>query len=293
MKLAVVQDSPQPPRSSKKILKAIKDLGHHAYYIPLELICVEVGESLSFQVGAHKIDLDGILLRGLGGIVNLEQFLSRYAVLKQLEFLGITIMNKVDSTIIARNKYLTLLLAQRVGISVPRTFLSESLTMVYKKAKEWKDIVIKPIIGSRGIGSLKFSDADLAFTAMKLFKRFSQPIMVQQYIEKPNRDIRVFVIDNEVVAAMYRYAPPNSWKTNIAQGGRGEPCKVTDEISEIAVKIVETLGLDYAGVDLVESKEGLRLLEVNATADFDELMKVTGVDIPTLLVKSLIQKVKK
>ena len=78
------------------------------------------------------------------------------------------------------------------------------------------------------------------------------------------RDIRAFVIDDEVVAAMYRVGGDN-WKNNVSQGGRVERCEITNEIEELALKVKDALGLFYDGVDLIESEDGLKVLEVNST----------------------------
>jgi len=291
--LALIQDGERLTKASRHLLKAIKDLGHKAYHIPFELINVEVGRETCVRVGGQEIALDGALLRGLRSDISLEQYLARYAILKQVETLGIPMVNEVDPLFLARNKYLTLLIARMTGISVPDTLLTESLAAGYRIAKEWNDIVLKPIAGSRGVGSIRFNDPDMAFFAMKKLRMFSQPLMIQRYIDKPNRDLRIFVIGDQVVASMYRYAPPNSWKTNIAQGGRGVACNPDDQVKEIAIKIAKILNLDYAGIDIVESERGPLLLEVNASADFEELMKVTGVNIPRRIVQKLIEKVKK
>jgi len=293
MNLALIQDGERPTRASRHLLKAIKDLGHKAYYIPFEFMNAEVGKIMGVRVGLQELELDGILLRGLRSDLSLEQYLARYAILKHIEMLGIPTVNEVDPLFLARNKYMALLTAYMAGIPVPETLLTENLAMGYKVVKEWNDVVIKPIAGSRGVGSMRFSDPDMAFFAMKSLKRFSQPLMIQKYVNKPNRDIRVFVVGREVIASMYRYAPPGNWKTNIAQGGRGVACDPSGEVKEIAIRVVEVFKLDYAGIDIVESEEGPLLLEVNASADFEELMRVTGVDIPKRIVQRLIEKVKK
>ena len=293
MDLALIQDGERSSRTSKYLLKAIKDLGHKAYYVPLGLVNVEVGRETRVRVGTQEVNFDGILLRGLRSDISLEQYLARYAILKQVETLGIAMVNEVDPLFLARNKYLALLIACKAGIPVPDTILTESIATGYRTVKEWSDIVIKPIAGSRGVGSMRFNDPDMAFFAMKNLRIFSQPLMIQKYVHKPNRDVRVFVIGGHVVASMYRYAAPNSWKTNVAQGGKGVACNPGDQVKEIAIKVTEVFKLDYAGVDIVESEAGPLLLEVNASADFEELMRVTGVDIPRKIVQRLIEKIKK
>ena len=291
--IGIVHEARIPPKSSRRLFEAAKKLNIPVHYIPIKYIVGKILDNdLNFSIGIKELKVDGILLRGLGFSPSLEQFLSRISILKLIEYCGIRIMNNVDSLILSRNKFMTLLIAKSRGINVPETILSENIAYTYKFIEHWGKYIYKPIIGSRGFGSTLFKDKDIAFQAMKTLEAFNQPLMFQKFIENPGRDIRIMVIGDDIVASMYRIASPSSWKTNIAQGGVGKPYKPVEEVREIAIKISKMLGLDYAGVDILESPRGYVLLEVNGSADFEELTRVSGINIAEKIVQYLVDLIK-
>jgi [lysine-biosynthesis-protein LysW]---L-2-aminoadipate ligase len=111
----------------------------------------------------------------------------------------------------------------------------------------------------------------------------------EEFVERPPRDIRAIVVGDQVVAAIYRYSSQDEWKTNMALGGHAEACPVTKELEDICIKATWALGGQIVGVDLMESKnDGLLVHEVNNTTEFKNTVKVTGVDIPGLMIDHAI-----
>ncbi|MDF0682559.1 MAG: RimK family alpha-L-glutamate ligase, partial [Candidatus Nitrosocosmicus sp.] len=116
----------------------------------------------------------------------------------------------------------------------------------------------------------------------------------EEFIKRPPRDIRAIVIGDNVVAAIYRYSGTNEWKTNMALGGHASPCPITTELEEICIKSSKIFKGDIVGVDLMESeKYGLVVHEVNNTTEFKNTVRVTGVDIPGLIVDYMTNILKK
>ena len=110
---------------------------------------------------------------------------------------------------------------------------------------------------------------------------------LQEFVKRPPRDIRSFVLGGRTVAAIYRYSGAD-WRTNTARGGRAEACKVTPELDELSVKAAEAVGGEFVGVDLMEGEEGLVVHEVNNTTEFKNTVPATGVDIPGMVIDYLI-----
>ena len=110
----------------------------------------------------------------------------------------------------------------------------------------------------------------------------------EEFVKRPPRDIRSIVVGDRVVAAIYRYSGDNEWKTNMALGGKAEACKVTKEMEELCLKAARTMKGEILGVDLMESENGLLVHEVNNTTEFKNTVRVTGVDIPSLIIDHLI-----
>jgi len=121
-------------------------------------------------------------------------------------------------------------------------------------------------------------------------------LYVQEMVQKPDRDIRAFIIGGKLIGAMYRYIPKGiegEWRTNVHGGGEAELTTLSSEYEECAIKTAEVLGLDYTGVDIIESKEGPCVIEANAAPSWSALSRVTGLDVAGLIVDRLVEQTKK
>lgn len=265
----------------KVVLARIMDLSAH----------VGAGGS-RFWCGDGEINgVDLCFLRSLGP-GSCEQTMKRLSMMEHLESSGTLVINPVAAFQKARNKYITIFTLAKAGVLVPTTYVTEMAHWIYRTSRDLKQTVYKPIVGSLGFGSMKFSDPDLAFNAYKSLEQLGQPLFVQEYLEKPGRDIRAFVIGESITASIYRIATPEEWRTNVAQGGKAEPIQLTGEIQELALKATKILGLLYAGVDILETEHGPILLEVNGSPSWQSLQSATGIDIAEQLVKFAIDLLK-
>ena len=207
-----------------------------------------------------------------------------------LEGLGARMINSLYTAFMCGNKLISHLELQKNGILTPNAmcaFTSESALGGLKKFGY--PAVIKPTVGSWGrlIGLL--NDDEAAKTVLE-DREHMFPIYhvsyFEEFVKRPPRDIRAIVIGDEVVAAIYRYSGTDEWKTNMALGGHASPCPITKEMEDICIKSAKIFKGDIVGVDLMESeKYGLIVHEVNNTTEFKNTVRVTGVDIPSLIIK--------
>lgn len=116
--------------------------------------------------------------------------------------------------------------------------------------------------------------------------------LVQEFINKPNRDIRVTVVGDRAVAAIYRITN-GDWRTNTARGGKAEPVKIDPELEDVAVRASKAVGAYYSGVDVVESERGYLVLEVNGVPEFKNVQRVTGVNVAGEIARLVAEFVKK
>jgi [lysine-biosynthesis-protein LysW]--L-2-aminoadipate ligase len=116
---------------------------------------------------------------------------------------------------------------------------------------------------------------------------------LQEKIKRPDRDIRCYVIGDQAVAAIFRHAPADDWRTNTARGGIAENFSVTPELEEISVRAAHAVGGGAFGVDLMETESGLMVHEVNHTTEFKNTVRATHIDIPKLLIEYALQQAKK
>ena len=155
--------------------------------------------------------------------------------------------------------------------------------------------VVKPVVGSWGRLLAKINDRDAAEAIFEhkatLGSTQHQVFYIQEYIEKPGRDIRAVVIDGRVLTAMYRTSP--HWITNTARGGEGELCPVTPEIEGLCLKAAQAVGGGVLAVDLIEHPQrGFLINEVNHTMEFHTLQPLSGIDIASEIVDYVVNTVK-
>jgi len=281
--------------ASTRLIKAIKSLGHEPFPFKFNQILIHISNGVE-RIFVDEYDLasflDAVIVRPIGRS-SLDQAIFRLALLYSLEDLGVKVVNPPECIEKAVDKYRTLHILMRSGFQVPDTLISEnSLLMLRNLDKLGNEIVIKPIFGSRGLGSTKLNDRDIIWRVARSLSYFRNILYFQRFIYHGGKDIRAFVVGDRVIAAMYR-VNPRSWKTNVARGARPEPLKPSEELSELAVKAAKLLGCEYAGVDFIESKNGYILLEVNSQPTWKGLQIVTKVNIAKEIVKHVISLVKK
>ncbi|TLX70021.1 MAG: lysine biosynthesis protein LysX [Thaumarchaeota archaeon] len=211
-----------------------------------------------------------------------------------LEGKGVNVINCLNTSIFAGNKLFTHMLLQKQGIPTPFSavaFSEEAALEVLEKSGY--PMVLKPTVGSWGRMIALLKDRDSAEGIMESREKMYpiyQVYYLEEFVQRPPRDIRAIMIGDKVVAAIYRYSGNGQWKTNMALGGRAEVCKVTKELEDICIKAKNAVFGDIVGVDLMESKEkGLVVHEVNNTTEYKNTVRVTEVDIPAMMIDYALQ----
>ncbi|MFQ5998708.1 MAG: lysine biosynthesis protein LysX [Candidatus Bathyarchaeia archaeon] len=212
-----------------------------------------------------------------------------------LEYKGYIVINSFDVSNTCGNKMLASLALAKSDVPTPSTLLAFTPeTALQAMEKIGYPAVLKPVMGSWGRLIAPLKDKE---TAQAIFedREYMFPIYhiyyIQEMVNRPPRDIRTFVIGDEVVAGIYRYSF-DEMKTNIARGGKAEFCKITDELRELSLKAAEAVGGGILGVDMMETKNGLVVHEINHTVEFQATVQITGVDIPKHIIGYLLRKAK-
>ena len=207
-----------------------------------------------------------------------------------IEGQGVRVVNCLNTGIFAGNKLFTHMLLQKSGVPTPNA------TVAFSKEAAMKALdrngfpkIIKPTVGSWGRMVSKINDMDSAegiIEGREAMYPIHQVHFLEEFVERPPRDIRAIVIGDTVPAAIYRNSGDGNWKTNTHLGGSAETCKITNELEEICLKAKNAVQGEIVGVDLMESNDkGLVVHEINNTTEFRNVVRVTGVDIPKLMLE--------
>jgi [lysine-biosynthesis-protein LysW]--L-2-aminoadipate ligase len=239
-----------------------------------------------FNVSDGKKDFEGEVV--LQRCVSYFRLLHLTAI---LEGKGAKVVNSLNSSIVAGNKLFTIIALANAGLAVPKTYLAFIKEGALKALdKLGYPAVIKPTIGSWGRLVALIKDRDTAKALIEdrehMFPLY-QIYYLQEKVNRPPRDIRSFVVGDQVVAAIYRIAGEHDWRTNTALGGKAINCPITKELEDLSLKAVKVVGEGIYGVDCMETPNGLIVHEVNNNTEFKNSVPATGVDIPGYIVEYL------
>jgi len=239
-------------------------------------------------------------LRDIGDIV-LNRCVSHFRGLYWaaiLEAEGVRVVNSFRTLLIGGDKLLTSLELMRAGIPTPKFVVAFTVEGAMQALSEiGLPAVVKPAVGSWGrlLALLKdYEHARAIFEHREHLEPFLHNIFyIQEYIDKPSRDIRSVVIGDDVVASIYRYAPVGEWRTNVALGGRAEACKLSDDQEELVLKAAKVIKGEVVGVDCLESNRGLLVNEINTTVEFKGAYFATRVDIAGKIAEYLVKEARR
>lgn len=250
-----------------------------------------------FDVKCAQIDTESKRDAYPFGDVVIERCVSYFRGLyftASLEFMGVTVYNTLDVAMNCGNKMFTTLLLRKAHVPTPKTYFSFSSAAAREHIeKVGYPIVVKPVIGSWGRGVIPVRDVDTwdAISEMREFadSAHNRIYYTQEMIDRPPRDIRVIMVGDRAVAAMYRRSE-GGFKTNLALGADPELCEITPEIEELAARASKAVGGGILGVDMMEDEtRGLVVHEVNNTVEFKGLAKVARGNIPRAMIEFVVE----
>lgn len=210
---------------------------------------------------------------------------------------SIFVVNPSHVLEVCENKLYTSALLIKNKIPTPKTGIAYNRDEAIKVAQQiGYPVVIKPIDGSWGRMVAKADDEDSLRSFLEYQEystiSFKNVFYIQEYVRKPNRDIRIFVIGDEVPVGIYRINERN-WKTNTALGARAEPLKIDDELVDLSLKVKEIVGGLFLGIDIFEDESrGYLVDEVNGIPEYKNTVRVTGFNISGKLLEKIKEAVK-
>jgi [lysine-biosynthesis-protein LysW]--L-2-aminoadipate ligase len=260
-------------------------------------------KALSEAAGAAGIEVSLVDVKGLvfevprrrpefGDIV-LQRCISHYRssnLTRVLEGAGIQVVNSQAVAEVCSNKLATTIALSKAGVPTPRTFLALTSEAAEEAAEALGyPLVLKPFTGSWGRMVTVVRDRGTLQSLIEYKEELANPqeqhmYYLQEYVNRPPRDVRAIVAGDSIIACVHRVAPPGEWRTNVARGATSEAFKPDAELTEIILRAAQAVGGGILGVDAMEPDSGYLVHEVNNTVEFKGAQSAVGFDIPSKLM---------
>lgn len=265
--------------STNRLFNAGTKRGHRIDVIDYLRCYINIGENQTaiYYDGKKLGRYDAVLPR-----IGASQTSYGTAIVRQFEMIGDFVINKSDAIKSSRDKLRSLQVLAKHGIDMPITgYASHTMDIHDVIEKVGKTpLIMKLLQGTQGNGMVLAETMKAAESVMNAFKQVDADILIQEFIkESSGVDIRAIVVGKKVVAAMQRVAPEGEFRSNVHRGAATKHINLTPEEEEIAIKSTKILGLSVAGVDLMRSKRGPLVLEVNSSPGLQGIELLTGADV--------------
>lgn len=271
--------------STKRLKEAAEKRGHEIQIIsPLKCdLVIEKKKPQIFYNGGFITDVDAIIPR-IGASVTFYGT----AVVRQFEMMKVFTTVESQALVRSRDKLRSLQVLARAGLGLPKTVFtnySKDTEQVIEKVGG-PPCIIKLLEGTQGVGVVLAETQSAATSVLDAFQGLQARVIVQEFIKEANgSDIRAFVVDGVVVGAMKRQGKEGEFRSNLHRGGTAEVVELTEDEENAALKAARVLGLGVAGVDMLRSNSGPKIMEVNSSPGLEGIEKATEKDIAKAIIR--------
>ena len=293
MKIAVLSRNPKL-FSTQRLIEEIQKVGHDALVVDhslCDLIIEQEGPSIIYK-GQKLEGIDAIIPR-IGASVTFYGT----AVVRQFELMGAFSAVTSQAIVRSRDKLRSLQILSKNGLGMPKTAFTNFSKGGEKQLIEQVSgapVIIKLLEGTQGLGVVLAETKKAAQSVVEAFHGLKARIIVQEYIkEAKGADIRAFVVNGKVVGAMKRQGAEGEFRSNLHRGGEATVIKLSRAEKQAALNAAKALGLDVAGVDMLQSLRGPLILEVNSSPGLEGIEGATGVNVAAEIVKFVVDSVVK
>jgi ribosomal protein S6--L-glutamate ligase len=293
MKIAVLSRNPKL-FSTQRLIEEIEKAGHEAMVVDhslCDLIIEQEGPSIIYK-GQRLEGVDAIIPR-IGASVTFYGT----AVVRQFELMGAFSAVTSQAIVRSRDKLRSLQILSKNGLGMPKTAFTNFSKGGEKQLIEQVSgapVIIKLLEGTQGLGVVLAETTKAAQSVVEAFHGLKARIIVQEYIkEAKGADIRAFVVNGKVVGAMKRQGAEGEFRSNLHRGGVATVIKLSRAEKQAALNAAKALGLDVAGVDMLQSARGPLILEVNSSPGLEGIEGATGVNVAAEIIKFVVESVVK
>ncbi|MBN2768404.1 MAG: 30S ribosomal protein S6--L-glutamate ligase [Campylobacterales bacterium] len=283
MKIAIMSRN-KKLYSTVRLVEAAQSRGHEVQVLDhLKCYMNITSEKPSMHYRGERLDDFDAIIPRIGASITFYGT----AVLRQFEMMGVYPLNESVAISRSRDKLRSMQLLARKGIGMPVTGFARNPDDIDDLIKQvgGAPLVIKLLEGTQGIGVVLAETKKAAESVLQAFMGLNVNIMVQEFIkESKGADIRCFVIDGKVVAAMKRQGPEGEFRSNLHRGGNAELVKITPTERKAAIMAAKIMGLNVCGVDMLRSSRGPLIMEVNSSPGLEGIEKTSLQDIAGMII---------
>ena len=278
--------------SHRRIVEAARSRGHDIDVINTLHVHMNItANNPVLRHGGRTLELYDAVIPRIGASVTNYGL----AVLRQFEMQGVFPLNESVAIGRSRDKLRALQLLARAGVGLPVTAFAHGPRKAEDVVNEvgGAPVVIKLLEGTQGMGVILAETEASAKSIIEAFSTANVNILVQEFVrEASGSDIRALVIGGEIVAAMRRTGRKGEFRANLHRGGKAEAVELTLEERASALRAVEAVGLNVAGVDMLRSSRGPLVLEVNASPGIEGIERASGIDVAGAMITFLETRAK-
>jgi len=277
--------------SNKRIMEGGDERGHEMMFVNIRHCYMKLDAThpeVHYRGGRLLDDLDAVITR-----IRPSATFYGCAIARQFESMGVLTVNPSNSIAQSRDKLYALQLLIQSGLEIPVTGFANSPmdTQDLIDMVGGAPLIVKLLEGAQGRGVVLAETKKAAESVINAFKAVRANLLVQEFVkEAQGRDLRCFVIDGKVVATIERQAAPGEFRANLHQGGKAAIVRISREERQIATKAAKTMGLRFAGVDIIRAQSGPLLLEVNSSPGLEGIETATGKDVAGMMIDSIEKK---
>lgn len=274
-----------------RFIESARSMGHEPVVLdPLRCFLVLARRSPQIYYGAADRPLPpmDLVIPRIGASVTDHGL----AVVNQFDMMGVPMVNNSQPIARSRDKLRCFQLLTRKNIDIPRTVMAREPHQIGPalEAVGGPPVILKLLRGTQGIGVILAETEQAVQSVLDTLWSLGQTILIQEFVaESEGKDIRALVVGNRVVTAMRRQARFGEFRSNIHRGAGGVVVDLDEEYRRVAVQASQVMGLQVAGVDLLESHQGPKVMEINSSVGFEGLEKATGLDIARLILEYAVR----
>ncbi len=277
--------------SNRRLIEAGERRGHQVVFLNIKHCYMRIDADtpeIHYRGGNVLEHLDAVIPR-------VRPSLTFYgcSLVRQFESMGSYTQNSSSAIARSRDKLFSLQLLIKAGLDIPVTGFADSPmdTDSLIEMVGGAPLIVKLLEGTQGMGVVLAETKKAAESVINAFKSLQANLLVQEFVkEADGKDLRLFVINGKVVAAIQRTAAAGEFRANLHQGGQAEVVKITPDERKLAIKAAKTLDLAVAGVDIIRSSRGPLLLEVNSSPGLEGIEAATGLDVASLMIEAIEKK---